>query len=99
MRLGLRVAVPAVLALRVVALAAAVCTMSGVASAQTYPGKPIRIVVGFAAGGPADVMARLVGQRMASLLGQSIVIDNRPGAGGTIGARAVAEALGEALEN
>ena len=92
MRLGLRVAVPAVLALRVVALAAAVCTMSGVASAQTYPGKPIRIVVGFAAGGPADVMARLVGQRMASLLGQSIVIDNRPGAGGTIGARAVAEA-------
>ena len=92
MRLGLRVAVPAVLALRVVALAAAVCTMSGIASAQTYPGKPIRIVVGFAAGGPADVMARLVGQRMASLLGQSIVIDNRPGAGGTIGARAVAEA-------
>ena len=92
MRLGLRVAVPAVLALRVVALAAAVCTMSGVASAQTYPGKPIRIVVGFAAGGPADVMARLVGQRMASLLGQSIVIDNRPGAGGTIGARAIAEA-------
>ena len=92
MRLGLRVAVPAVLALRVVALAAAVCTMSGVASAQTYPGKPIRIVVGFAAGGPADVMARLVGQRMASLLGQSIVIDNRPGAGGTIGARSVAEA-------
>ena len=92
MRLGLRVAVPAVLALRVVALAAAVCTMSGIASAQTYPGKPIRIIVGFAAGGPADVMARLVGQRMASLLAQSIVIDNRPGAGGTIGARAVAEA-------
>src|SRR5215510_12249578 len=48
-------------------------------------------VVGFAPAGPADVMARLIGQRLTSILGQSIVIDNRPGAGGTIGARAVAE--------
>jgi tripartite-type tricarboxylate transporter receptor subunit TctC len=48
-------------------------------------------VVGFAPGGPADVMARLIGQRMSAILGQSIVVDNRPGAGGTIGARAVAE--------
>jgi tripartite-type tricarboxylate transporter receptor subunit TctC len=64
----------------------------GVASAQTYPSKPIRIVVGFAAGGPADVMARLIGQRMTATLGQAVVIDNRPGAGGTIAARAVAEA-------
>lgn len=61
------------------------------ASAQTYPSKPIRVVVGFAPGGPADVMARLIGQRIAGILGHGFVIDNRPGAGGTIGARAVAE--------
>ena len=70
---------------------AAACGASGSAWAQTFPRKPIRIVVGFAPGGPADVMARLIGQRVSSILGQSVVIDNRPGAGGTIGARAVAE--------
>jgi len=75
----------------VCALLAAACAASGGASAQPYPNKPIRIVVGFAPGGPADVMARLIGQRMSAILGQSVVIDNRPGAGGTIGARVVAE--------
>ena len=73
------------------ALVAAACGASGSAGAQTFPAKPIRIVVGFAPGGPADVMARLIGQRVSSILGQSVVIDNRPGAGGTIGARVVAE--------
>jgi len=73
------------------AIVAAACVASGIASAQTFPNRPIRIVVGFAPAGPADVMARLIGQRLTSILGQSIVIDNRPGAGGTIGARAVAE--------
>jgi tripartite-type tricarboxylate transporter receptor subunit TctC len=63
-----------------------------VASAQPYPAKPIRIIVGFAAGGPADVIGRLIGQKLSTILGQSIVVENRAGAGGTLGARAVAEA-------
>jgi tripartite-type tricarboxylate transporter receptor subunit TctC len=71
---------------------AVICCPAAPATAQTYPVKPIRIIVGFSPGGPADVMARLVGQRLATILGQSLVIENRPGAGGTLGARAVAEA-------
>jgi tripartite-type tricarboxylate transporter receptor subunit TctC len=61
------------------------------AAAQTYPVRPIRMVVGFSPGGPADVMARLIGQRMAVTLGQPIVVENRAGAGGTIAARVVAD--------
>jgi tripartite-type tricarboxylate transporter receptor subunit TctC len=61
------------------------------AAAQTYPTKPIKMVVGFAPGGPADVMARLIGQRISAALGKTIVVDNRPGAGGTIAARMVSE--------
>jgi tripartite-type tricarboxylate transporter receptor subunit TctC len=61
------------------------------ASAQTYPSRPIRMLVGFSPGGPADVMARLIGQRMYPALGQPIVVENRAGAGGTIAARAVAD--------
>jgi tripartite-type tricarboxylate transporter receptor subunit TctC len=61
------------------------------AAAQTYPVRPIRMVVGFAPGGPADVMARLIGQRMYALLGQPIVVESRAGAGGTLAARLVAE--------
>ena len=66
--------------------------MSGPASAQSYPSRPIRMLVGFSPGGPADVMARLIGQRMAVTLGRPIVVENRAGAGGTIAARVVAEA-------
>jgi tripartite-type tricarboxylate transporter receptor subunit TctC len=73
------------------AIVAIACAVGGIASSQTFPNRPIRIVVGFAPAGPADVMARLIGQHLTSILGQGVVIDNRPGAGGTIGARAVAE--------
>jgi tripartite-type tricarboxylate transporter receptor subunit TctC len=60
------------------------------ANAQEYPSRPITIVVPFAAGGPTDVVARIVGERMATLLGQSIVIENVTGADGVIGTGRVA---------
>lgn len=83
--------------MRMVAILLGMMLAGGSASAQGlsregFPIKPIKVVVGFAPGGPADVMARLIGQRIASVLGHGFVIDNRPGAGGTLGARAVAEA-------
>jgi tripartite-type tricarboxylate transporter receptor subunit TctC len=62
------------------------------AAAQDYPNRPIVIVVPFAAGGGNDVLARLLAQHMGASLRQQFVIENRPGAGGTIGARAVAKA-------
>src|SRR5438093_13095762 len=61
------------------------------ASAQNYPSRPVMIVVPFAAGGGNDIMARLLAQHMSRALGQQFVIDNRAGAAGTIGARAVAK--------
>jgi tripartite-type tricarboxylate transporter receptor subunit TctC len=66
--------------------------VAGPASAQSYPSRPIKVIVPFAAGGPADTLARLVTQRLAMTLAQPIVIDNRPGAGGTIAAKAAASA-------
>ena len=63
-----------------------------VVGAQVYPTRPVTIVVPFAAGGGNDILARLLAQHMGSALGQQFVIENRAGAGGTIGARAVAKA-------
>ena len=62
------------------------------AQAQTYPAKPVKIIAGFPPGGAADLLARVVGDKLSALLGQSFVVENRPGAGGTIGADAVAKA-------
>lgn len=79
--------------MQIVAVIAAFCIASlGSASAQTYPVKPIRIIVGYPAGGSTDAMARLVGQKLALALGQPVVIENRPGAGGQIGSALAARA-------
>jgi tripartite-type tricarboxylate transporter receptor subunit TctC len=62
------------------------------ASAQAYPSKPIRLVVGFPAGGPTDIVARTIAPRMSEALGQQIIVDNRGGAGGVIATEQVAKA-------
>ncbi|MBI3513821.1 MAG: tripartite tricarboxylate transporter substrate binding protein [Proteobacteria bacterium] len=61
-------------------------------AAQGYPARPVRLVVPFAAGGPTDVVARLIGQKLSERLGQQFIVENRPGAGGNIGMGLVAKA-------
>src|SRR6476619_1431341 len=78
--------------LRLAAGAAALGTMSRSAWAQTYPSRPVRIVVGFAAGVPNDILARLIGQWLSERLGQPFIIENRPGAGSNIATEAVVRA-------
>ena len=76
------------------ALAALALAMlaAGGAAAQTYPDKPVKIVSPFSAGGPADIYARYLGQRLEKSLGQPTIVENRVGGGGIIGADAVAKA-------
>ena len=73
--------------------AAVLVTAAGMASAQAWPTKPIRIVVPYAAGGPADVIARLVAKKAGDTLGQTIIVDNKAGAGGTIGVDAALKSV------
>jgi len=68
---------------------------SGAAQAQSYPTRPIRFVVPFAAGGGGDIVVRNVSQRLASRLGQPVVVDNRSGAGGNVGTEIVARATAD----
>jgi tripartite-type tricarboxylate transporter receptor subunit TctC len=73
-------------------LAAALFAFSGAAFAQAYPTKPVKIVVGFAPGSATDILARLVAESFSKSMGQPFVIENRPGAGGAIGAAQVKDA-------
>src|SRR5215470_16883329 len=77
---------------RLLHLAAGVAVLPAVARiarAQTYPSRPVRIVVGFAPGGPNDINARLIGQWLSERLGQQFIVDNRPGASGNIAMESV----------
>ncbi len=78
--------------LHLAAGAAALPTLSWAASAQAYPTQPVRIIVGFAAGSGSDILARLMAQWLTERLGQPILVENRPGAGGNVGTEAVVKA-------
>jgi tripartite-type tricarboxylate transporter receptor subunit TctC len=72
--------------------AAALPAISRIARAQTYPSRPVRIVVGFPAGGATDIVARLIGQWLSERLRQQFFVENRPGAASNIGTEAVVRA-------
>ena len=78
--------------LRLAAGACAFPALSRLAWGQSYPSRPVRIIVGFAVGGPNDILARLIGQRLSQRLGQQFVVENRPGAGSNLATEAVVRA-------
>ena len=76
---------------RIVAVGVALC-WAAIAGAQTWPTKPVKIIVPFTAGSATDILARTFGQKLSEMWGQPVVVENRPGAGGTIGTGVVANA-------
>jgi tripartite-type tricarboxylate transporter receptor subunit TctC len=81
--------------LHLAAGAVALPAVSRTATAQIYPGKPVRIVVGVVAGSTSDILARLMGQWLSERLGRPFIVENRPGAGGNVGVEAVARAAAD----
>ena len=81
--------------MRLAAGAAALPALPRISRAETYPSRPVRIVVGFAAGGATDIQARLMGQWLSDRLGQQFIVENRAGASGNIGTEAVAKAAAD----
>jgi tripartite-type tricarboxylate transporter receptor subunit TctC len=75
--------------------AAALAALAGTASAQAWPAKPITMIIPFPPGGTLDVVGRLLAQKLGAQLGQTVIVDNRPGGAGTIGASAVKNAPGD----
>ena len=69
--------------------------LAGAPLAQAFPEKPVRFVIGFTPGGPSDILARAVGQKLAERWGQQVVVENRPGAGGNLAAEAVAKSAAD----
>src|SRR5262245_36284929 len=78
--------------LQLAVVAGALPVVSGIARAQTYPTRPVRIIVGYAAGGGIDLVARLMGQFLSERFGRQFIIENRPGAGSNVGTEAVVKA-------
>ena len=77
--------------IRILASFALCALAAGVAGAQGYPNKPVKLIVPFTAGSATDILARTIGQKLTEMWGQSVIVDNRPGAGGTIGAAIAAK--------